>query len=190
MATLETRPLRADARRNRERIVEAARDLFARCGDEAQMDDIAAKACVGIGTVYRHFPTKQDLIGEVIRTKFERHLETARAWAERASGWEAFEGFLREVFTEMEADSSQQRLMWLADERAMARIEPTRRELVKVVGAMLDRARADGRLRPDFSVDDIPTIMCAVGSTMSTQTCLPRNIPMLVEVVIDGLRAR
>jgi AcrR family transcriptional regulator len=190
MSTIEPRQLRADARRNRERIVDAARDVFAQRGTEAQMDDIAARAGVGVGTVYRHFPTKQALVGEIIRLKFERHLETARGWAARASGWEALEGFLREVWGHMAEDSTQQRLMWIADEDALAQAERTRGELVAIVGGFIDAAHAEGTLRADFDVEDIPTIMCAVGSTMSADMAmLPRNVEGLLDVIVAGLRA-
>lgn len=190
MSTIEPRQLRADARRNRERIVDAAREVFARCGADAQMDDIAARAGVGVGTVYRHFPTKQELVGEIIRSKFDRHLETARAWADRASGWEALEGFLREVWSHMAEDSSQQRLMWLVDEKAMALAETTRGELIEVVGGFIDQAHRDGTLRADFTVDDIPTIMCAVGSAMGSEmAAMPRNVDGLLDIIVAGLRA-
>ena len=71
MTQVAGRPLRADARRNRERVLQAAREVFAEQGREAQMDDVARRAAVGVGTVYRHFPTKEALIdaiaGEALR---------------------------------------------------------------------------------------------------------------------------
>src|ERR1700722_19414734 len=71
------RPRRADARRNRERILESAREVFAKCGADAQIDDVARQAGVGVGTVYRHFPTKEALLAELLREKFR--LFSARA---------------------------------------------------------------------------------------------------------------
>ena len=76
--TSSQKTLRADARRNRERIVESARELFARDGQDAQIEEIAAHAGVGIGTVYRHFPTKQALLTEMVRSRFTRFAELAR----------------------------------------------------------------------------------------------------------------
>ena len=75
--SVEQRTLRADARRNRERIVAAGRELFARLGPDAQMDEIAAHAGVGIGTVYRHFPTKEALLTEMVRSRFQQFSEIA-----------------------------------------------------------------------------------------------------------------
>src|ERR1700685_2378510 len=72
------RPLRADARRNRARIIEAARELFAGEQPNVQMDDIARHARVGVGTVYRHFPDKEALMGELVRQRFELFTENLR----------------------------------------------------------------------------------------------------------------
>ena len=72
------RPLRADARRNRERILKAARAVFADQGIEAQIDDVAKRAKVGVGTVYRHFPTKEALLDAIVREHFEAIARMAR----------------------------------------------------------------------------------------------------------------
>jgi AcrR family transcriptional regulator len=72
------RPLRADARRNRERILESARIVFAEAGPDAQIDDVARHAGVGVGTVYRHFPTKEALLAELVRQKFRLFADRAR----------------------------------------------------------------------------------------------------------------
>jgi AcrR family transcriptional regulator len=181
--------LRADARRNRERIVEAARDVFAQCGADAQMDDIARAACVGVGTVYRHFPTKSALIGELMATKFRHHAEAARRWAQEDDGWTAFEGFLRETFAAMERDATlQQRIMWSSDAEALQRAEGARQELVEVVGGIIERARAQGRLRSSFSVDDMPALMTAVGAVMASDNRHVKRADGFIELVLDGLR--
>src|SRR4051812_44105958 len=123
MTSMEDRPLRADARRNRERIVAAARELFAECGHATQMDDVARRAQVGVGTVYRHFPTKTALIGELLATKFRAHAETARRHVDEDSGdaWAAFEGFLRESWCSIAQDATlQQRVTWIDDEEVLA----------------------------------------------------------------------
>src|SRR5437660_822895 len=75
----EERALRADARRNRERIIEAARAVFSECGAEAQIDDVARRAKVGVGTVYRHFPTKESLLGELVKQRFRMLAARAEA---------------------------------------------------------------------------------------------------------------
>jgi AcrR family transcriptional regulator len=191
MSATEPRPQRADARRNRERIMDAAREVFAEYGQDAQMDDVAKRAGVGVGTVYRHFPTKDALAGEILAAKLRNHAEAARRWsAEAPDAWTAFEGLLRESFAAMAADAQQQRMMFVASDAAMAHAEPARLELVDVMGALIDRARAEGRLRDDFTIDEMPALMCAVGGVMSAP---PDRVPgwdRVVDVLIDGLRAR
>ena len=85
-----TRPLRADARRNRERILKAARAVFAEQGMNSQIDDVAKRAKVGVGTVYRHFPTKEALLDALVREHFEEIAGFAREALEREDAWEGF----------------------------------------------------------------------------------------------------
>jgi AcrR family transcriptional regulator len=186
----QPKPLRADARRNRERIVDAARELFAEAGQATQMDDVARQACVGVGTVYRHFPTKAALLGELMATKFRHHAGVARRWSQTADGWEAFEGFLREAFAAMALDATlQQRMMWADDGAALAAAEAERQVLSAAVGELIERAQAQGRMRSTFTVDDIPALMCAVGAVMAAGGQAHVDPDRFIEFVIDGLRA-
>jgi AcrR family transcriptional regulator len=190
MSSTEPRPLRADARRNRERIVDAARELFAECGHATQMDDVAKRAQVGVGTVYRHFPTKTALIGELLATKFRTHAETARKWAEREDGWEALEGFLRETFRSIAQDATlQQRVWWVDDTEILAIAEAERRQVTDVVDVIIRRGQAQGTVRADFTVEDIPAVMCAVGAVMAAQARMEMHAERFTQLVLDGLRA-
>ncbi len=192
MTSMEDRPLRADARRNRERIVDAARELFAECGHGTQMDDVAKRAQVGVGTVYRHFPTKTALIGELLATKFRAHAEAARRWAaERPDdAWASFEGWLRESFCSIAQDATlQQRVTWIDDEEVLAVAEPERQALIAVCAELIARAHAQGTLRADFTVDDIPAVMCAVGAVFGATSLPPSGPERFVEVIVAGLRA-
>ena len=107
-----------------------------------QMDDVARRAQVGVGTVYRHFPTKSALLGELLAAKFRHHAEIARRWADEPDGWAAFEGFLRETFAQIAQDATlQQRVHWVDDDEALAIAggrAPRRRRV----------ARRDHRARP------------------------------------------
>ena len=191
MSATEPRPLRADARRNRERVVAAARELFAECGQAAQMDDIARRAGVGVGTVYRHFPTKDVLVGELLRAKFTHHAAVAQRWADTEDGWAAFEGFLRETFAEMAQDATLQRMMWVTSEAAMDHAEDARLQLAGIVDGIIATAKAQGNLRADFSGADMPALMCSIGGVMSAQNSLVvEHWRPMIEIVIDGLRAR
>ena len=89
------RGLRADARRNREAVIAAAKKLFADQGLDAQMPDVAKAAKVGVGTVYRHFPTKEDLIAALAGERFERLAEKAVERLEAEDAWEGFCDFIR-----------------------------------------------------------------------------------------------
>src|SRR3954462_7145635 len=89
------RVLRADARRNHEAVIAAAKKLFADQGLDAQMPDVAKAAKVGVGTVYRHFPTKEDLIAALAAERFERLAQKARECLEMADAWEGISGFIR-----------------------------------------------------------------------------------------------
>src|SRR3954469_22364930 len=89
------RALRADARRNREAVIGAAKRLFADQGLDAQMPDVAKAAKVGVGTVYRHFPTKDDLIAALVAERFERLAQKAREDLEMADAWEGICDFIR-----------------------------------------------------------------------------------------------
>src|SRR3954462_12072948 len=92
--TTDERPLRADARRNRERILDAARCACAEHGASVQMDDVARGAGVGVGTVYRHFPTKEALIDALVAEKYRLAIENAHAALEIDDPWESFADML------------------------------------------------------------------------------------------------
>src|SRR5437867_1661279 len=111
--TTETpsRALRADARRNRERILVAAREIVAEQGAEAQIHDVARAAGVGVGTVYRHFPTKEALIGELISECARANAERGRnALAEGGDAWASFERMIRNACIAMSEDAIQRRV--------------------------------------------------------------------------------
>ena len=190
MTSTDPKPLRADARRNRERVLDAARELFAECGHETQMDDVARRARVGVGTVYRHFPTKTALIGELLATKFRGHAELARRYVETGEGWTAFEGFLREAFATIAQDATlQQRTMWIDDDEILAIAEVERAVVVELVGEIIARCHAEGTLRLDFTVDDIPAVMCSVGAVFAAHSRMAMRADRFVELLIDGMRA-
>src|SRR5271169_2647843 len=107
----DQRTLRADARRNRERIMSAGRELFARQGPLAQMDEIAAHAGVGIGTIYRHFPTKEALLTAMVRDRFQEFAEIAISAEGIDDPLEAFESVMRGSAEAVEGDAGFQLAM-------------------------------------------------------------------------------
>jgi AcrR family transcriptional regulator len=189
MTQVAGRPLRADARRNRERVLTAAREVFAEHGREAQMDDVARRAAVGVGTVYRHFPTKEALIDALVAEAFERLLVVAREQSQRDDDpWDA-------LVTTLWAGAE-----ILAGDRAVSAIMSEvygpvnvdldlQLQMTETMTILVDRAREAGVVRPDVILDDIPMVMCGIGMA----TCKPHQVPdswrRHLTIVLDGLRA-
>ena len=164
--TQTPKPLRADARRNRERIIAAARIVFAERGVEAQMDDVAREAGVGVGTVYRHFPHKEALLGELVaRSSGLRRQRRARPRGRRPVGG------LRGAAARQRGDCAC--ATWASSRRSRARPEAWRladaefQRLDALANQLVARAQAAGVLRADFAVADIPMLMCGLYATMA-----------------------
>jgi AcrR family transcriptional regulator len=178
------RPLRADARRNRERILEAARIVFAEQGGEAQIDDIARAARVGVGTVYRHFPHKDALLGELVNQKFRGFADNAERALEVEDPWEAFAGLLRTNAEFCAGDVGVQQAL----ARGPAAWELAATELDRLretTSRLIARAQEAGVMRPDFVVDDIAMLMCGLSSTMGVPGYDWRRH---LEILLSGLR--
>jgi AcrR family transcriptional regulator len=183
--------MRADAVRNRQRILDAAREAFSEHGEDAQMDDIARRAGVGVGTLYRHFTTKEMLVGELIHVKLSEFAQRVRAkFEEESDPWAAFEGGLREQTEVMARDAAHQRMPFAASQEAMTRAQPAVSELREAWGVVIDRAKEAGVLREDFQVDDIRTLMCGLGSMMAADACgvMPYDWRRQLDLFLDGVR--
>src|SRR5689334_21857822 len=151
--TTDERPLRADARRNRERILQAAREACALHGPAVQIDDVARSAGVGVGTVYRHFPTKDALIEALVAEKIRVTTENLREALEIEDPWEAFAEGVRRNAEVMAADAA------LRD--VLIRLGPAARasdadyaEVNAAAGRLVTRAQKAGVLRDDVPGDD------------------------------------
>jgi AcrR family transcriptional regulator len=175
---------RADARRNRQRVIKAARRCMAREGLEAQMEDVARHAGVGVGTVYRHFRTKDELVEALAEERFERLRDLAHESLTMEDPWEAFETFVR-------ASAHIQ-----TEDRALSEVLTSRPEtmgraaenvgILELVGQLLGRAQAAGVVRKDAHPYDIPMLMCALAGTFRN----PRSDPdRYIGIALDGLRA-
>jgi AcrR family transcriptional regulator len=186
--TTTQRPLRADARRNRDAIVAAARAIVAERGVEAQIQDVARMAGVGVGTVYRHFPTKDALMGELMAQCMRENAEIARTAAGLDDPWDAFAATVRNGCASMAADAAKRRMWTVASDEAFAYAADAKQEMVEATAAVIERARAARVLRADFTVADMPSLMCGMGAVIDQ----PRTggWERLVEFALDGLRAR
>ena len=184
------RQLRADARRNRERILQSARSVFAEEGAEAQMDDVARRAEVGVGTVYRHFPTKEALLVELLREKFRLFAARGReALADARDPGVVLEELLRGNAETMAGDAVVQQMLSGAGEQIWSQSEAERQELLDVTGELLERARRAGSVRGDLQPGDIAMLMSGLCSTMG------RSAPGFdwrrhLELLLDTLRPR
>ena len=183
------RPLRADARRNRERILESARAVFAEYGADAQIDDVARQAGVGVGTVYRHFETKEALLVELLREKFRLFAARAReALEQHGEPFAVLEDLLRRNAQTAASDAAVQHALAGAGENIWMQAEAEQQELVAVTGLLIARARRAGTIRQDVEANDIAMLMCGLCSTMGGKPGFDWRRHL--DLVIDMLRAR
>ena len=182
--------MRADARRNRKAVIEGARRVMAMKGLDAQMDEIAREAGVGVGTVYRHFPTKDDLIAALADYRFERLAEFAGDALEEEDAGAAFERYLTRA-AELTADD--RALSEVMRDRPEAMQEAAQRVgLLELTRRVMTRAQGAGAVRADAEAEDVPMMMS--GLATSTPGCGGPFITAAtwrryLAITLDGLRA-
>jgi AcrR family transcriptional regulator len=192
MSTTEqtaVRQLRADARRNRERILEAAKEVFGEDGADAQMDDVARRAGVGVGTVYRHFPNKDVLMGELVTEKFTGFTEAAHEALKEDDAWEGFSELLHGTAEHMAENVALQDALRTTG-KAFEYAEPARLELNAVMDKLIKRAQRQGTMRKDFKADELGMLMSGLCASMSGPLPEQRNWQRHLEILLDGLRAK
>jgi AcrR family transcriptional regulator len=187
MPPIAEKPLRADALRNRERILTSGRELFASRGAEAQMDEIAAHAGVGIGTLYRHFPDKQALLTAMARERFAEFTEIAAEAEQIVDPFESLEAALLTSMTTVEGDTGFQFAMMRSDELEWEGIEAQKDAFAETLTRIIDRAKAAGVVRDDLTFDDFPMLLCGITSTMYFKPGTA-DWKRHLELVLDGLR--
>jgi AcrR family transcriptional regulator len=185
MSKQDARKVRTDAGRNRVRVLDAARDLFAEHGDEVQMSEVARAAEVGIGTVYRHFPNRQALIEAVAEQRFADILRFAeRECLTERDTRGALTCFLRHIGEVHERG----RAVSGAIEAVLGSTEPRGElaaKLYDVGGVLIARGQADGTLRADASVSDLYMIVGALAAISRNGIGDWRRF---IEIALDGLR--
>ena len=180
---------RADARRNREAVLEAARERFGCEGLECQIEEVARAAGVGVGTVYRHFPNKEALLDALIEYRFQRISERAAEALEEDDPWEAFCGLLR---WSAEYQAQDRALSELISQRpATARLSASKAGLHQRTQELIRRAQRSGQMRRDLVVEDVPTLMCALGAASGAheESMTALNWERFLAIVLDGMRA-
>ena len=183
------RPLRADAARNRTRILDAARTAFAESGLDVGVEEIARRAGVGKGTLYRRFPTKDALVQAI----FEDRLDELEAMAGSAEGgpdaWDAFARFLADA-ARMQA--SDQGFLDVVAQRSGSAVDPRHRErFLEILARPLARAQTEACVRDDLVPEDVVLLLRMIGSTthpLPGGASMDDHWPRYLALVLDGLR--
>jgi AcrR family transcriptional regulator len=179
------RPLRADAQRNRDKVLRAAQDAFAASGYGVPLDEIAAMAGVGPGTVYRHFPSKEELFEAVVTARLRDLIAAARGLATDPDPGQAFFGFLGRFRQEAAAKRD------LPD--AIAIPGSLQDELHAALDVLLRRAQQAGAARADVTTQDLTALLKGLLRTINDLppgTGDEGRTDRLLTVVTDGLRRR
>jgi AcrR family transcriptional regulator len=185
------RPLRKDAQRNRQRIIDAARNLFAQKGLEPNLNEVAHHAGVGVGTVYRRFATKEELLEAI----FEDGLDQLTTLAEQAmqqheDSWEGFVWFLEQMCRITATDRG---LREIAFSKCYAggRVNAAQERLVPALTRLVERAQADGYLRPEIAAADMPIISLLAGTVSEFAGDVRIDLwRRYVALFIEGLHCR
>ncbi|TMD98848.1 MAG: TetR/AcrR family transcriptional regulator [Chloroflexi bacterium] len=187
-ADRRSRPLRADARRNRERVLEAAELVLASEGMSVPIDEVARRAGVGVGTVYRQFPTKEALFEAILLRRLERLLEEARSRGAAADPGEAFFGFLEHL---VEVATSKRDLADALSRAGIdieASVSSVIQELAGALEELLGRAQRSGAVRDDVGTPELFGLVagtCMAADRRFPAACTPQR---MLGIVFDGLR--
>ena len=178
--------LRADAQRNRERLLEVAREVFAEKGVEAPLEEIARRAGVGIGTLYRHFPTRLDLVGAIYLDEVNALIRSAADLAENGDPLEALRGWL-ERFVDYVA--TKRGLAGALEElRASGAFAKNQPRINAALGSLLEAGQKSGEIRPDVQASDV--VRAVGGICMLSERTAPERAQTrrIIELLVDGLR--
>jgi AcrR family transcriptional regulator len=182
------RALRSDAERNRQRVLTAARELFATKGLEATLNDVAHHANVGVGTVYRRFATKDELMEAVFEDGIDQIATLAESALEHDDSWAGFVWFVEQM-CELTATDRGLREMVYSKAYGGYRVECARERLDPPVTTLVERARADGHLRPDVEPTDMPIISLLAGTVSEWAGHVePELWRRYVALLLDGMR--
>lgn len=184
-----TRPMRADARRNYERLLTEARTAFTEHGTDTSLEDIARRAGVGIGTLYRHFPNRTALMSAVFQGEVESLLARARELADAPQPCRALVDWLRAIITHASTYRGLSRALMSApaDETSgMARCSVPMRE---AGAALLERAQRAGVIRPDVSIGDVMQLTNGIALAAEESPDDPELADRLLTLTLSGLKA-
>ena len=184
-----TKPLRIDAERNRGRIVEAAQAAFAERGLDAALEDVALRAGVGIGTLYRRFPTREDLIAACFERRLADYARVAQEALDAPDGWTGFSSYVEQICAMQAADRGLNDVLTRTFPNARA-LEANRARGFGLFLQVVERAKAEGRLRSDFVPEDhVLLLMGNAGVVQGAGDSAPEAWRRYVALMLDGLRS-
>lgn len=187
--TDQTRKPRADAVRNRDRVLEAAKVVFNAGGPEASLEAVAKRAGVGIGTLYRHFPTREDLFEAVYRREVEQLSELAEQLKNAKDPVDALRRWLRSNVEFVATKKGMSAALALTFQSSSDLAAFSMDRLTKAIGSLLDRAVAAGEMRGDVSPEDL--LRALVGMCyMHDQPGWQSSVLRMLDVFVDGLRVQ
>ncbi|MET8082131.1 TetR/AcrR family transcriptional regulator [Streptomyces sp. NPDC005303] len=179
-------PLRSDAERNRERIIAAARTVFARDGLNASMASVAREAGVGIATMFRRFPTKEELVDAVFIDRMTAYADAVTAALDDPDPWQGFVGYVETACAMQAADYGFADVLTTTFPSAKA-LERRRNEAYEGMVELIGRAKATGRLREDFDPSDLVLVhMANAGVVNATGTAAPDAWRRVVALLIQS----
>jgi AcrR family transcriptional regulator len=185
IVTRPDRPLRADAARNRARVLEVAYQTFAEQGLGVPIDDIAERAGVGAGTVYRHFPTKDALIGAVVADRLGTLVDDARTMLAGDDPGEALFAFLHALLTWVTTDRGLLDALVGAQVDIGAVAPDAEQEFRAVLAELVAAGQRAGVVRPEVTAGDVKALLSVCQAMPDTA-----SVERVTAVVIDGLRAK
>jgi AcrR family transcriptional regulator len=185
----EARPLRADARRNRDRVLEAARAAFGAEGSDVSLDEIARRAGVGAGTVYRHFATKEALFEAVVFDRIGELVEEASASSDDPDPGRAFSSFVERLAREGALKRDLVEALAYDGIHLQLGEAPIVRALTDALAELLRRAQRAGAVRSDISVDDVVALLTGAAYAICHSRADDERTRRLLAIMYDGLRA-
>jgi AcrR family transcriptional regulator len=189
VATPTTLSARSDAARNRERLVSAARELFASAGVDVPARAVARHAGLGVGTLYRHFPAREDLVDAVLEEAFEELISIAEAALAEADPWRGFTRFVEEAL-DLHARNRGLKDVVATQRYGRERVEAMRRRIRPLVARLVACAQEDGSLRADFAPQDVSLLFWASDRAIElADDVAPEIWRRQLGFLLDGLRA-
>jgi AcrR family transcriptional regulator len=180
----DARPMRADAIRNRQKILVAAREAFAQGGESTALEEIARRAGVGIGTLYRHFPTRHELVQELYREEVDELCRRAGDF-DGDDAWDALNGWLEQFIPFVATKQVLAQELVSAPDHGRPLMVDCRASLEAAGEPLLSRAQEAGVVRSDVTIDQVVQIVAGIAKAPAADA---EQLVALVHIALDGLR--